>query len=84
MTLKSYFDSSDPILKDLKILNLFKIYMHLTSLLMIGYIYLENLPEVFENYFLFNKAIHDYKHKKLFAATSVKCVIEQIIESISC
>ena len=46
--------------------------MHLTSLLMIRYIYLENLPEVFENYFLSNEAIHDHKHKKLFAATSVQ------------
>ena len=39
MTFKSYFDSSEPIFKDLQILNLFKINTYLTSLFMIRYFY---------------------------------------------
>ena len=58
MTFKSYFDSSEPIFKDLKILNLFKINTYLTSLFMIRYFYIQNLPEIFEN--MSNREIHNY------------------------
>ena len=60
MTFKSYFVSSDPIFKDLKILNIFKINEYLTSLFIIRYFYLQNLPEIFDNYFLSNKEIHNH------------------------
>ena len=60
ITFKSYFDSSEPIFKDLQILNLFKINTYLTSLFMIRYFYLQNLPEIFEKYFMSNREIHNY------------------------
>ena len=60
MTFKSYFVRSDPIFKDLKILNIFKINEYLTSLFMIRYFYLHKLPEIFDNYFLSNKEIHNH------------------------
>ena len=60
MTFKSYFDNSEPIFKDLQILSLPKINEYLTGLFMVRYFYLQNLPEIFENYFVSNKEIHNY------------------------
>jgi hypothetical protein len=60
MTFKSYFDSSEPIFKLLQILNLFKINTYLTSLFKIRYFYLQNLPIIFEKYFMSNREIHNY------------------------
>ena len=60
MTFKSYFDNSEPIFKDLQILSLLKINEYLTGLFMVRYFYLQNLPEIFENYFVSNKEIHNY------------------------
>ena len=56
----SYIDNSEPIFKDLQILSLPKINEYLTGLFMVRYFYLQNLPEIFENYFVSNKEIHNY------------------------
>ena len=60
MTFKSYFDHSEPIFNDLQILNLYKINYYLTSIFMFRYFHLHNLPELFINYFLTNKQIHNH------------------------
>ena len=60
MTFKSYFDHTEPIFNDLKILNLYKLNDFLTSLFMFRYFHLQNLPEIFDKYFLTNKEIHNY------------------------
>jgi hypothetical protein len=60
MTFKSYFDHTEPIFNDLKILNLYKLNEYLTSLFMFRYFHLQNLPKIFNNYFLSNKDIHNY------------------------
>ena len=52
MTFKSYFDNTEPIFKDLQILSLSKMNEYLTGLFMVRYFYLQNLPEIFENYFV--------------------------------
>ena len=68
MTFKSYFNHSKPIFNDLQILNLYQINYYLTSLFMIRYFHLQNLPELFVNNFLTNKKIHNH-NKKFFVAT---------------
>ena len=60
MTFQSYFDHTEPIFNDLKILNLYKLNDFLTSLFMFRYFHLQNLPEIFNKYFLTNKEIHNY------------------------
>ena len=57
MTFKSYFDHTEPIFNDLKILNLYKLNDFLTSLFMFRHFHLQNLPEIFNKYFLTNKNI---------------------------
>jgi hypothetical protein len=52
MAFKSYFDHSEPIFKDLNILNIFKINDYLTALFMFLYHHLNNLPEFFKDYFV--------------------------------
>ena len=59
MTFKSYFEHTEPIFQEQQILNLYKINDYLTSLFMIRYFLLQNLPENFTNYFLANKEIHN-------------------------
>ena len=73
MTFKSYMDHSEPTFNDLKILNLFKINDYLTSMFMFRYVHLKNLPELYTNYFITNKEIHNHNirhssllHKKCF------------------
>jgi hypothetical protein len=69
----SYFDHSEPIFNDLKILNLYKLNDYLTSMFMFRYIHLQHLPELFTNYFITNKEIHNHNtrhssllHKKCY------------------
>ena len=57
---KSYFEHGIPIFNELKILELQKINLYLTSLFMFGYFNLQNLPEMFENYFSKNNYFHAY------------------------
>ena len=54
MAFKSYFDLSEPIFKDLNILNIFKINDYLTALFMFRYHHFNNLPEFFKDYFVTN------------------------------
>ena len=56
MTFKSYFDHTQPISNDL--LNDF--FMTCTCLFMFRYSNLQNLPEIFDKYFLTNEEIHYY------------------------
>ena len=58
MTFNSYLEHSEPIFRDLEILNISKINNYLTSLFMYRYHYLNNLPETFTNYFVKNNQIH--------------------------
>ncbi len=60
MTFKSYSDHTEPFFNDLKILNLYKLNEYLTSTFMFRYFHLHNLPEIFTNYFMTNKDIHNY------------------------
>ena len=60
MTFKSYSEHTEPIFSDLKILNLQKLNEYLTSSFMFRYFHLHNLPEIFTDYFVTNKDIHNY------------------------
>lgn len=55
MSLKIYFDRTEPIYQELQILNIYEVNYFLTSLFMYRYSCLQNLPENFINYFLTNK-----------------------------
>ena len=66
MTFKSYSDHTEPIFNDLKILNLYKLNEYLTSSFMFRYFHLHNLPEIFTNYFMTNKDIHNYNKRNAF------------------
>jgi hypothetical protein len=60
MIFNSYLEHTKPIFKELGILNIFKINDFLTSLFMFRYHNLNNLPEVFSNYFVTNSQIHQH------------------------
>ncbi len=60
MTFKSYVEHSEPIFKDLNILDIFKINDYLTALFMFRYHHLNNLPDFFKNYFVTNNQIHEH------------------------
>jgi hypothetical protein len=60
MTFNSYFDHTEPIFKELEILSIYKLNQYLTSLFMLRYHNLKNLPETFVNYFIANNEIHDH------------------------
>ena len=60
MTFKSYLEHTEPIFKELSILNIFQINDSLTAMFIFRYYHLENLPEVFENYFVTNNQIHQH------------------------
>ena len=60
MTFKSYLEHSEPIFKDLNILDIFKINDYLTALFMFRYYHLNNLPDFFKNYFVTNNQIHEH------------------------
>ena len=64
MTFKSYFEHTEPIFCDLKILNIYKIHDYLPSLFMFHH-YIKNLPEVFTNYSVANNQIHHHNASKL-------------------
>ena len=63
MTFKSYSEHTEPIFNDLKILNLQKLNEYLTSSFMFQYFHLHNLPEIFTDYFVTNKDIHNYNRR---------------------
>ena len=62
MTFKSYLEHTEPIFKELGILNIFQINDNLTAMFMFMFrcYHLENLPEVFENYFVTNNQIRQH------------------------
>jgi hypothetical protein len=60
MTFNSYFEHTEAIFKELKILSIYKLNQYLTSLFMFRYHNLKNLPETFINYFIPNNEIHDH------------------------
>ena len=60
MTSKSYLQHIEPIFKELKILDIYKIDDYLTSLFMFRYHHIKNLPEVFTNYFVINNQVHQH------------------------
>ena len=60
MTFKSYFEHTEPIFQELQILHIYKVNDYLTSLFMIRHFHLQNLPEIFTNYFSADKEIHNY------------------------
>ena len=79
MTFKSYSDHTEPIFTDLKILNLFKLNEYLISSFMFQYFHMHNLPEIFTEYFVTNKDIHNYNtrnasllHKKCNRTNYIK------------
>ena len=58
MTFKSYLEHIEPMFKELGIFNIFQINDNLTAIFMFRYHHLQNLPEIFENYFFTNDQIH--------------------------
>ena len=60
ITFKSYTEHTEPLFRNLEILNFENINDYLICLFMFRYYYLENLPEVFSNYFTRNDEIHHY------------------------
>ena len=72
MTFRSYSDQSEPIFNDLQVLNLYKINDYLTSIFMFRYFHLQNLPELFTNYFFTNKEIHNHNTRN-FSLLHKKC-----------
>ena len=60
MIFNSYLEHSEPISRNLEILNISKINNCLTSLFMFRYHHLNNLPETFTNYFVTNNQIHQH------------------------
>ena len=65
ITFKSYLEHTEPIFKELGILDIFKINDYLTAMFMFRYHHLKNLPEVFENYFVTNNQIHQYNMRNV-------------------
>jgi hypothetical protein len=60
ITFKSYTEHTEPLFRNLEILNFENINDYLICLFMFRYYYLENLPEVFSNYFTRNDEIRHY------------------------
>ncbi len=54
MSFKSYLEHTEPLFKELSILDIFKINHDAIAIFMFRYYHLQNLPEVFENYFITN------------------------------
>ena len=82
MTFKSYLEHTEPILKELGILKIFQINDSLTAMFMFRYYHLENLPEVFDNYFVTNNQIHQHNtrnasklHKASKRTNYAKCTL---------
>ncbi len=71
MTFKSYLEHTEPIFKELGILDIFKINDYLTAMFMFRYHHHKNRPEVFENYFLTTNKIH--QHNTRNASKPHKC-----------
>ena len=64
MTLKSYLEHTEPIFKELSILDIFKIMtIYITALFMFRYHHLNNLPEVFTNCFATNNQVHGHNRR---------------------
>ena len=60
MTFKSYLENTEPVFKELGILNIFQINDNLTAIFMFRYHHLQTLPEIFENYFFTNDQIQQH------------------------
>jgi hypothetical protein len=83
ITFRSYSEHTEPIFKELHILDIFKINDYLTALFMYRYYYLKNLPEAFENYFVTNNEIHNYNTRN--ATKLHKCckITNYVIHTLS-
>ena len=57
---KSYMDHSEPSFKYLKILNIYQINDYLCSLFMFRFNYCQNMPDLFDDYFKQNNALHKH------------------------
>ena len=79
MTFKSYLEHAEPIFKELGILNIFQINDSLTAMFMFRYYHLENLPEVFENYFVTNNQIISIIRE--MHQNCIKLLSEQIMQN---
>ena len=79
ITFKSYLEHTEPIFKELRILDIFKINDYLTALFMYRYYYLKNLPEAFENYFVTNNEIHTYTIQEM--QQNYTSVVKELIMS---
>ena len=77
MTSKSYLQHIEPIFKELKILDIYKINDYLTSLFMFRYHHIKNLPEVFTNYFVINNQVD--QHNTRNAKQLISHIKEQIM-----
>ena len=60
MKFKSYTEHTKPLFNDLKILNIFKINDYLTSLFMYRCNYTNDLPDIFNGYFIKNSNIYEH------------------------
>ena len=65
ITFKSYSKHTEPIFGDLEILSIEQIKWYLTSIFMFRY-HLENLPEIFNNYFTANYEIDDHNSRSAY------------------
>jgi hypothetical protein len=53
-------EHTEPIFKELNILDIFKINDYLTAMFMFQYHHLKNLPEEFDNFFVSSNQIHQH------------------------
>ena len=65
MTFRSYSDYTKPIFTELKTLSLFKLNKYFTSYFMFRYFRLNNLPDIYANYFTTNQDIHNYNTRNV-------------------
>ena len=66
MTYKSYSEHTEPIFKNLNLLDIFKMNDFLTATLMFRYHSLKNLPEEFDHFFVANNHIHQNNTRNSF------------------
>jgi hypothetical protein len=71
ITFKFYFEHTEPIFRDLEILSIHQINCYLTSTFMFRYNHLENLPEIFNNYFTANYEIHNHNTRSYLNFTKL-------------
>jgi hypothetical protein len=60
ITFKSYSEHTEPLFKKLNLLNIYKINDYMTSLFMFQFYNMNNMPEIFNNFFKTNNEIHHH------------------------